>query len=240
MAGVMLTAVAKAVGSLVCNDERALLGHVLQIRRRGNLPRGVGGRGIVGVEARPCDAARLLLVAALGVSAKAAAGALDALWHIQCAGGSLGDLLSDEVRDCVVEGRESHFDVLEVVLWSGGASARVVNIDGDVVFDSSTASHGVMSTGAIGRLTASSISATAELFCEAPRSADVVTEAEVSPEVSERETYTMSEMQVLLGVGRNQVYEAAKRGDFPTIRVGSRVFAPKRHIHRMLGINRAA
>jgi excisionase family DNA binding protein len=51
-----------------------------------------------------------------------------------------------------------------------------------------------------------------------------------------RQTYTIQEVAMLLGVGRNQAYESARRGDFPTIRVGKRVLAPKATIDRLLGI----
>ena len=40
---------------------------------------------------------------------------------------------------------------------------------------------------------------------------------------TERMTYSMEEVARLLGIGRNQAYEAAKRGDFPVIKVGKRL-----------------
>ena len=49
-----------------------------------------------------------------------------------------------------------------------------------------------------------------------------------------RRTYDIAEVGKLLGIGRNQAYEAARRGDFPTIRVGKRLVAPKAAIDRML------
>jgi excisionase family DNA binding protein len=51
-----------------------------------------------------------------------------------------------------------------------------------------------------------------------------------------RRTYTIDEVAKLLGVGRNQAYESARRGDFPTLRIGKRLLAPKAAIDKMLGI----
>jgi excisionase family DNA binding protein len=53
-------------------------------------------------------------------------------------------------------------------------------------------------------------------------------------------TYSIEEVARKLGVGRNQAYEGARRGDFPTIRVGKRILAPKQPIDRMLAGDRAA
>ena len=53
----------------------------------------------------------------------------------------------------------------------------------------------------------------------------------------DRKTYRIEEVAKLLGVGRNQAYEAARRGDFPTIKIGKRVVAPRAAINRMLGIS---
>ena len=50
----------------------------------------------------------------------------------------------------------------------------------------------------------------------------------------ERLTYKIEEAGKLLGVGRNTVYEAAKRGDFPTIRIGKRLLVPKAALDRLL------
>jgi len=44
----------------------------------------------------------------------------------------------------------------------------------------------------------------------------------------------MDEVAQLFGIGRNQAYESARRGDFPTIRLGKRIVAPKVPIDRML------
>jgi excisionase family DNA binding protein len=53
---------------------------------------------------------------------------------------------------------------------------------------------------------------------------------------SERLVYTVPEAGRLLGLGRNAAYEAAKRGDIPTLRVGRLLLVPKIPFHRMLGM----
>jgi excisionase family DNA binding protein len=50
-----------------------------------------------------------------------------------------------------------------------------------------------------------------------------------------RQTYSVDEVARLLGIGRNSAYEAARRGDFPTITVGGRILVPKAPIDRLLG-----
>jgi excisionase family DNA binding protein len=42
-----------------------------------------------------------------------------------------------------------------------------------------------------------------------------------------RETLTIPEVAVLLGVGRNTLYEAARRGEIPTLRIGRRLLVPR-------------
>jgi excisionase family DNA binding protein len=53
---------------------------------------------------------------------------------------------------------------------------------------------------------------------------------------SARLTYSVDEVGKLLGIGRNQAYDAARRGDFPVLRVGKRLLVPKAAINRMLGL----
>jgi excisionase family DNA binding protein len=43
----------------------------------------------------------------------------------------------------------------------------------------------------------------------------------------ERLVYTVPEAGALLGLNRNASYDAAKRGDIPTIRIGNRLRVPK-------------
>jgi excisionase family DNA binding protein len=49
-----------------------------------------------------------------------------------------------------------------------------------------------------------------------------------------RQTYHLEEVAKLLGVGRNQAYEAARRGEIPSIRIGKRVLVPKAALDRLL------
>ncbi len=47
-------------------------------------------------------------------------------------------------------------------------------------------------------------------------------------------TYTIDQAAQLLGIGRNQCYEAAKRGDIPCIRLGRRMVIPRAAFDRLL------
>lgn len=49
-----------------------------------------------------------------------------------------------------------------------------------------------------------------------------------------RLVYSIVEAGQLLGLSCNASYEAAKRGDIPTIRIGRRVLVPKAPFHRMI------
>jgi excisionase family DNA binding protein len=46
--------------------------------------------------------------------------------------------------------------------------------------------------------------------------------------------YDVPEAGAMLGLTRNGSYEAAKRGDIPTIRIGGLIKVPKAAFHRML------
>jgi hypothetical protein len=46
--------------------------------------------------------------------------------------------------------------------------------------------------------------------------------------------YDVPEAGAMLGLTRNGSYEAAKRGDLPTIRIGGLIKVPKVAFHRML------
>jgi len=52
----------------------------------------------------------------------------------------------------------------------------------------------------------------------------------------QRLVYTVPEAGRLLGLGRNAAYDAAKRGDIPTLRIGRLLLVPKIPFHRMLGM----
>ena len=57
---------------------------------------------------------------------------------------------------------------------------------------------------------------------------------------TERKTYKIEEAGRLLGVGRNQAYEAAKRGEIPTIKIGKRLLVPRAALDRLLDSGEAA
>jgi excisionase family DNA binding protein len=49
-----------------------------------------------------------------------------------------------------------------------------------------------------------------------------------------RRTYTVAEAAAQLGIGKNQGYEAARRGEIPTIRIGKRLLVPREALDRIL------
>jgi len=49
-----------------------------------------------------------------------------------------------------------------------------------------------------------------------------------------RHTMTIKEAAKALGIGRDQAYEAAHRGEIPTIRIGKRLLVPVAVFTRML------
>ncbi len=51
----------------------------------------------------------------------------------------------------------------------------------------------------------------------------------------ERQTVTVEEAARALGIGRGSAYEAVKRGDIPSIRVGRRIVVPRAALERLLG-----
>ena len=54
------------------------------------------------------------------------------------------------------------------------------------------------------------------------------------PHDDERATYTVSEAGRRLGIGRNSAYEAARRKEIPTIKVGRRILVPRTQLDRLL------
>ena len=50
----------------------------------------------------------------------------------------------------------------------------------------------------------------------------------------ERRTLTIPEAGEMLGISRNGAYEAARRGDIPTIRIGRLLKVPKVALDRLL------
>jgi excisionase family DNA binding protein len=53
---------------------------------------------------------------------------------------------------------------------------------------------------------------------------------------ADRLVYDVPEAGALLGLSRNGSYEAAARGEIPTIKVGRLLKVPKAAFHKMLGI----
>ena len=53
-------------------------------------------------------------------------------------------------------------------------------------------------------------------------------------EKNERLTVTVEEAGRMLGIGRGLAYEAANRGEIPTVRVGKRLLVPRAALERLL------
>ncbi len=49
-----------------------------------------------------------------------------------------------------------------------------------------------------------------------------------------RRTLTVSEAAQLLGIGKSAAYEAAKRGEIPSLRIGRRVVVPQEALEELL------
>lgn len=47
-------------------------------------------------------------------------------------------------------------------------------------------------------------------------------------------TYSVEEAAKLLGIGRNQAYEAARTKAIPTIKIGKRILVPRVGLERLL------
>lgn len=56
----------------------------------------------------------------------------------------------------------------------------------------------------------------------------------------ERIVFTVEEAGALLGLSRNSAYEAARRGELPTVRFGRRLVVPKARLMALLGEPQAA
>jgi excisionase family DNA binding protein len=50
----------------------------------------------------------------------------------------------------------------------------------------------------------------------------------------QREVYTVEQAGARLGLSKNSAYEAVKRGDIPSIKIGRRILIPKLAFDRML------
>jgi excisionase family DNA binding protein len=51
----------------------------------------------------------------------------------------------------------------------------------------------------------------------------------------ERQVFTVAETAQILGIGRNSAYEAVRRGDIRSVRIGKRLIVPRAEICRILG-----
>ena len=52
--------------------------------------------------------------------------------------------------------------------------------------------------------------------------------------VSDRRTLTVAEAARELGVSRNTAYDAVRRGEIPSIRIGRRILVPRRRLEDLL------
>lgn len=52
-----------------------------------------------------------------------------------------------------------------------------------------------------------------------------------------RATTTVDKAAKRLGIGRNQAYEAVRRGEIPSVKIGKRILVPTAALDRLLGID---
>jgi excisionase family DNA binding protein len=58
-------------------------------------------------------------------------------------------------------------------------------------------------------------------------------------ETALRQTLTVEETSRRLGLSKNAAYDAARRGDIPTIRIGRRILVPRVALERLINGNAA-
>ena len=51
---------------------------------------------------------------------------------------------------------------------------------------------------------------------------------------TDRLTYSVEEAAELLGISRNSAYEAVRKGELPTVRLGRRILIPRSRLEAML------
>lgn len=56
----------------------------------------------------------------------------------------------------------------------------------------------------------------------------------VRVDAHQRAVFTVREVAKILGVGRNTLYEALRRGELPALRIGRRVLIPAAWLERIL------
>ena len=61
-----------------------------------------------------------------------------------------------------------------------------------------------------------------------PKTAELNRQTELHPPTFEKRTYTVSEIQDILGIGRNAAYAIVKKGYFSTVRIGGTIRISKR------------
>ena len=54
---------------------------------------------------------------------------------------------------------------------------------------------------------------------------------------NERITMTVEQAAGMIGLGRNAAYEAVRRGDIPSVRIGGRIFVPVASFRKMFGLD---
>lgn len=55
--------------------------------------------------------------------------------------------------------------------------------------------------------------------------------------MQEKDTITVEEVAKRLGIGRNTAYEAVKRAEIPSIRIGRRILVPTKALDNLLASN---
>jgi len=65
-------------------------------------------------------------------------------------------------------------------------------------------------------------------------------DCKLEPARLERRVVTLTEAAVILRISRGSAYEAARRREIPTIRIGRRLLVPTAALERMLAGNAAA
>jgi hypothetical protein len=56
-------------------------------------------------------------------------------------------------------------------------------------------------------------------------------------DVLDKPTCTVEEFRRLMGLSKNPAYDAIKRGDIPSIRIGGRIVIPTAPLRQLLGIS---
>lgn len=56
------------------------------------------------------------------------------------------------------------------------------------------------------------------------------------PRTPSRQTYTVDEATAILGLSRNSLYAAIRRGELPALRIGKRIVIPRAALERLLDV----